>query len=156
MSAIHPTPMNEAEAAQSILRGDLSYRQLCGITPEEMESAYASAYTLYQAGKYADAERIFQFLALFDSHEPKYWLGLGGCREALKNTAGAAEAYLIPLVVDTPEPQAALRAAICCEAVGRTEDAVEALKTAVAWASTDPGAAILKAQAESMLNRLIP
>jgi len=147
-------PSADPGLARAILLGETSYRALCGISPEEMESAYAAAYTLFRSGKYDDAERIFQFLALFDGTQPKYWLGLGGCREARKDYGSAADAYLIPLVVGTPEPQAAFRAAVCCEAAGEREKAVEALEIAIEWAAADPGSAVVKAQAESMLARL--
>ncbi|MEM9282498.1 MAG: SycD/LcrH family type III secretion system chaperone [Verrucomicrobiota bacterium] len=142
------------DVAAAILNREATYKEVCGLTDEEMEAAYSAAYTFFQAGKYDDAEEIFQFLALFDSSQPKYWIGLGGCREAKKEFSRAADAYIVPTLVDTPEPQAPFRAAICCEAAGMKDEARNALAIAIEWASEDPTHALIKAQAESMLEKL--
>jgi len=145
------TTQTGTDVAAAVLNGETSYQQICGVTNDEMESAYSAAYTLFETGKYEDAERVFQFLALFDGSQPKYWLGLGGCREAQKNFVAAADAYLIPVVVNTPEPQAPFRAAVCCQQAGLIDQAKEALEIAILWADSDADSALIKAQAESML-----
>ena len=142
------------KAADAVLNQEITLKDLKNISDEEMEAAYSVAYNFYQSGKYIDAERIFQFLAFFDNLEPKYWLGLGGCRELDKRYEKAAEAYMMCTLLDIKEPQAPIRAARCFEAMNDLEAAEGALHIAIEWSSGDEKHDLLKEQAAAHLARL--
>lgn len=113
--------------------------QACGISTETLESLYALAYGTYSSGNYSDALVVFQALTLYDPNDVRFWMGLGGARQALSQYESAIEAYQMAAVASllkNPEPM--LHAAFCLIKLGRKEDAKVALESVLAIGENDP------------------
>ncbi len=116
------------EAAEKIIRDGATVKELKGITNEEMEAVYSLAYNFYRTGKYDDAEKLFNFLALFDHLNPKFWIGVGAVRQVKKNFEGAVQAYGYASFLDLKDPKPQLHAAECYLAMGDKRNAASALE----------------------------
>jgi len=107
-----------------------TFKSLKGFTDDEMEAIYSVGYNLLQNGKAEDAENVFRFLCFFDHLEKKFWLGLGMCRKAQKNFAGAVDAFGFAGLLDVKDPRAPMHAAECHIALGNREAALSGLYAA--------------------------
>lgn len=101
-----------------------------GLTGEEIETIYAIGFNLYNQGKYAMAEPMFQFACLYAHLEPRYWLALGNCRQMAKNHQAAIDAYGMAFIMDVDDPWPTIQAAICYLGLGDKEQAADALSLA--------------------------
>ncbi|HSI86704.1 MAG: SycD/LcrH family type III secretion system chaperone [Candidatus Methylacidiphilales bacterium] len=120
------------------LKNSATLKDVRGLTNENMEAVYSVGYSLYTNGKFEDSEKIFQFLCLFDHLERKYWLGLGGSRQMLKQYDRAVEAYAYAALLDISDPTAASRAADCHIALGKLTEAESSLTAAVEFSRGKP------------------
>ena len=144
-----------AEQIEELTKQHLAHfgalKDLQQIPEEEMEAYYSVAYNLYNAGKYEKAEKIFQFLCLYDHWQYKYWLGLGGCRQNLKDYAGAIDAYSMANLMNANDPTGPFHAADCHIASGNREKAISALQAAIHFSGEKEAYQIMKNRAEAML-----
>lgn len=102
-------------------------RELKGITDSEMEAVYSLGYSFYTTGRYADAEKVFRFLVLFDHLEKKYWTGLGAVYQVQKRYGEAITAYGYASFLDLENPKPQYLAAECFAAMGDKDNALSAL-----------------------------
>ena len=73
----------------------LSLAEVTSMKAEDIENLYALAYNLYTSGNHKDAEVVFQSLCLYNHKDVRFWMGLGGCRQANGNLKGAVDAYAL-------------------------------------------------------------
>ena len=107
-----------------------SVADLAGVDKKHLEALYALAYQLYQSKNFDDAASIFRALCLYDYNEIKYFMGLGGCEQALGNYKKAADIYSLASVVsDLVDPEPMYYAAVCLLKAGEKENAVAALES---------------------------
>ena len=94
------------EAAKKFMSGS-TIKELKGISNNEMEAVYSLAFNYYRSGKFDEAEKLFDFLALFDHLNAKFWMGVGAVRQVKKNFTGAIQAYAYAsfLNLHNPKPQ---------------------------------------------------
>lgn len=140
-----------AKLLEDFIFKGLSIRDIQGLTDEQMEAIYATAFTLYNGGRYEDAEKIFQCLCLFEHLGHRYWMGLGATRQMLKKYKEAIDAYSMAAVLDVRDPHAALQAAECHLAMGNIEAATSGLECAIQYAGANQA---VKARAEALLSFL--
>jgi len=116
-----------AEGVKSLIQDKATLKQLKGVTNDELESVYSLAFGYYQTGKFEEAQKLFQFLVLFDHLNAKYWFGLGAVQQAQKDFQNAVVSYgyCSFLKLDNPKPQ--LHAAECFLALGDRKSAASAL-----------------------------
>lgn len=107
-----------------------TYQDFTQLTPDSMEVIYLAAYNQYNAGRYEDAEKIFQLLSVLNHFEKKYWLGLGAAREMQKKYEEALKAYTYLGLQDLHAPLAPFHAAKCFIAIGKLDEAESALRAA--------------------------
>ena len=111
------------------LQKGLTLADVTSLTPEYVESLYALAYNLYTSSNHKDAEVVFQALCLYNHKDVRFWMGLGGCRQANGNLKGAVDAYAMAgTVALLKDPQPFLYAARCYIQLGEKENAIGALK----------------------------
>ena len=115
------------EAAQKFIEGS-TIKELKGITNAEMEAVYSLAFNFYRTGRYEDAEKLFNFLALYDHLNPKYWMGVGAVRQVRKDFSGAVQAYGYASFLDLSNPKPQYHAAECFLAVGDKRNAASSLE----------------------------
>ncbi len=128
-----------------------TFRDFTQLTPESMEVIYLVAFNQYNAGKYADAEKVFRLLAMLNHFEPKFWKGLGASREAQKKYADALHAYGYLGVMDIEDPYPPFQAAKCFIALGKAPEAEAGLRAAVHNSAGKPAHAALHAEATGLL-----
>jgi type III secretion system low calcium response chaperone LcrH/SycD len=116
-----------------------------------MEVIYMVAFNHYNAGKYADAEKVFRLLAMLNHFERKYWKGLAACREAQKKYEEALQAYGYLGVTDIHDPYPPFQAAKCFVALGKAAEAEAGLRAAMFNSADKPEHAQLHQQAKGML-----
>ncbi len=135
------------------LANGASVAEVTGMGKDKLESLYALGHGLYSSGSYEDAVKVFQALALYDSGDYRFWLGLGGCRQALGQYEAAVDAYQMAAVatqLENPEPF--LFAARCLIKLGKKEDAVVAVQTVLALAKPEDARwATCRAKASAIL-----
>ena len=113
--------------ALEVIAGGGTLASMRGLTPDEIETIYAIGFNLYNQGKYATAEPMFQFACLYSHLEPRYWTALGDCRQMAKNYQPAIDSYGMAFMLDVDNPWPTIQAAICYLAVGDKEQAADAL-----------------------------
>lgn len=146
-----PTPEEiEAIAFDFITKGR-SFREIRGLTQENMESIYAVGFTLYNNGRFEDSEKVFQFLAVFDHMVRKYWMALAGAQQMLKKYHKAIDAYSYAAMLDMFEPWAPFYAAECYLALKDEDKAKKALDSALDVVGNDKD---LKDRIQGMLSLL--
>ena len=125
-----------ANTARKFLDG-ATIKELKGITNAEMEAVYSLAFNFYRTGRYDDAEKLFNFLALFDHLNPKFWMGVGAVRQVRKDYAGALQAYGYASFLDLSNPKPQLHAAECFLAIGDKRNAASSLEALDAYCPKD-------------------
>ena len=114
-------------AAKSFMEG-ATIKELKGLTNDEMEAVYSLAFNFYRTGKFDDAEKLFNFLALFDHLNAKYWMGVGAVRQVKKDYVNAVQAYGYASFLDLKNPKPQLHAAECFLALGDKRNAASSLE----------------------------
>ena len=107
-----------------------TYQDFTQLTEESMEVIYMAGYNQYNAGRYQDAEKIFQLLSVLNHFENKYWMALGASREMQKKYEEALKAYTYLGLQDLHAPVAPFHAAKCFIAIGKVAEAESALRAA--------------------------
>lgn len=140
-----------AKLTTAFITQGLTFKDLKGISDADMEGIYAVGYNLYNSGKYEDAEKVFQFLCLFDHFNRKYWMGLGSTRQMLKQYSEALECYSLATLLNVNDPMPPLHAASCYLSMGDSEKAKSALRCAIKYSGSNADA---KTRAEALLEFL--
>lgn len=143
-----------ADAIVGLMTGELTLKDVQGLSDDQMESIYALAYNAFRAGRHDEAHKLFVFLSLFDPFDPRFWLGLGACRFSMGDFDNAVDAYSMAGFIDELDPVAHLRCADCQLALGHTEDAISSLEIAVERATDKPDHQKTLERAEALIGLL--
>ena len=81
------------EAAKKFIKDGATLKEVKGITNDELEAVYSLGFGYYRTGKFDEAEKLFQFLVLFDHLSSKYWFALGAVQQAQKDYEKAIASY---------------------------------------------------------------
>ncbi len=112
-------------------------RELKGISDKEIESIYAMGVDFYRAGNYADAEKIFRFLTVFEHTSSKYWTAMGSVQQVQGRLAEAIKAYQMATFFDLHNPKPMFYAAECFVKAGDFDNARKALASLAQYAPKD-------------------
>ena len=123
---------------------------LAGITDEQFEAIYATAYRLYGMEQYADAAKVFAYLGMADPYDRRYTLGLGASEQMLKKWDEAIAAYTLCIALDVEDPVPAFHMAECVAGKGDLADA-QTLLAEVVQRCKAPEHQALKQKADAML-----
>lgn len=149
----HVTEDQLQQIAQQFLTQGATFKELKGLTDQELAAVYSVGHDLFKNGKHEEAENVFRFLCFFDHLNKAHWLGLGACRKARDNFSGAIDAFGFAAVLDLKDPRAALQAAECHVRLGDRAAAQSALNAVVKYAVGEQHAAI-RQRATMMLDML--
>ena len=116
------------ELAKKCLMEGAALADVQGYTEDEMEAVYHLAYNAYRQGKYPDARKLFQFLALSDHVESRFWMGLAATCQMSGEYRQAVAAYEMAAVLEATNPWPPFHAAECCVAMNDWEKSREALQ----------------------------
>ena len=115
-----------AEAAKSFATG-ATLKEVRGITNDELEAVYSLGFSYYNTGKFDDAQKLFEFLVLFDHLNAKYWFALGAVQQARKDFQKAIASYGYSSFLDLENPKPQFHAAECFLALGDKANAASAI-----------------------------
>ena len=124
--------------AEKCLTEGAALADVAGYTEDEMEAVYHFAYNAYRQGKYSDARKLFQFLALNDHVESRFWMGLAATCQMSGDHKEAVTAYEMAAVLEATSPWPPFHAGECYMAMkdweksGKAFQAVEILCDAAA------------------------
>ena len=121
---------SEQQAALEALASGATPGDVRGLAAEDIEAVYAVGFNLYQARQYERAEPLFAWACLYGMAEPRYWMALGNCRQALKKYKEAIETYGFCFVLDAESPWPALHCAVCHLAMADRDMAKSAVEMA--------------------------
>lgn len=111
---------------------------IAGISAETLEAGYGLAYNLYGAGNYTDAEKLFSALCIYRHQDTRFWMGLGGSRQADGNLAGAIDAYNMASIASAlSDPAPSVHAGLCYLKQGDTENAAALFDAALEFGQPD-------------------
>lgn len=110
-----------AKAIEAMSTGKATLKDFRGIDDAQMEAIYAMGYNFYQAGRNADAQKVFHVLAVLNNLEPKYWVGLGATFHEDENWEKASLCYQMAIILDFKDPQPAYCLAECYAKLGERE-----------------------------------
>ena len=98
--------------------------EAAGVKKEAIEAGYGLAFSLYNSGKFKDAETMFKALCIYDHQDERFWMGLGGCRQMNDNLDGAIDAYgMATLMGSLSGPAPSVHAGLCYLKKGDKENA---------------------------------
>ena len=115
-----------AEAAKAFATG-ATLKEVRGITNDELEAVYSLGFGYYNTGKFEDAQKLFEFLVLFDHLNTKYWFALGAVQQARKDFQKAIASYGYSSFLDLENPKPQFHAAECYLALGDKANAASAV-----------------------------
>ncbi len=129
MNINNPESLTEEKivAALKEFGNGATLREMRGLSDAEMEAIYSMGVNFYQAGNYEDAEKVFQFLVMFDHLSSRYWTAMGSLRQVQRKFAQAVEAYKFASFLDLENPKPMYYAAECYLALGQKDEALMAL-----------------------------
>ena len=115
-----------AEAAKAFANG-ATLKEVRGITNDELEAVYSFGFGYYNTGRFEDAQKLFEFLVLFDHQNTKYWFALGAVQQARKDFQKAIASYGYSSFLDLENPKPQFHAAECYLALGDKANAASAV-----------------------------
>ncbi len=107
-----------------------SLQRAFGISNYEMEKLYEEAYAYYENEQYLKAVTVFRWLVLFNSYEPKYWMGFAASEQLLERYEKALHAYAVVSLLESENPYPHYHAYECYMLLDNKEDADKALALA--------------------------
>ena len=116
------------ELARKCLMEGAALADVQGYTDDEMEAVYHLAYNAYRQGKYPDARKLFQFLALNDHVESRFWMGLAATCQMSGDYRDAVRAYEMAAILEATNPWPPFHAGECYLAMNDWEKGGEALQ----------------------------
>ena len=117
------------EDAAKLLDGVTTYADLKGITPAEQEALYQIGHSCYTTGRYAEAKKVFRFLAMIHHTSAKYLTALGSAQQALGEYQDAVKTYAAAAFFDLHKPRAHYYAAECFLALGDFDSTISGCRT---------------------------
>lgn len=145
---------NYEDELLSFLEDGGTMSMLRDIPSDAIEQMYAVAYNYFESAKYEQAHKIFQLLCTLDHYQVRFFMGLGACRQALKQFEQAVDAYSFVTVIDVNEPRAPFHAGECHLALGNMEAAESGFYTANHLAKKQPAYSELAQRASAMLEEI--
>lgn len=141
------------EAMALHLAGGGTLGDLRGLTEGHYEAIYASGYAQYNAGRFDQAEKVFQFLSMNQPYDRRFPMALASVKQVKGDYREAIGYYGMASVLDMMDPVPLFHSAECLAALGQTDDAVEALGFVIRNANR-PETASYRQRAEAMIGIL--
>lgn len=143
------------QALESFLAEGGTLAMLKGIATPELEQLYLMAYGNYQSGKFEAAHGVFKGLCVLNHYDARFFLGLGACRQALKQYELAIQSYVYGALVDIKDPRFPFHAGECHLQLGDLTAAESGFYSAQALAEVHPEHADLAMRAGVLLEHVV-
>lgn len=122
--------MNE-ESLRKFVLGEMTWAQMQGLTMEEAYSFAEMAYTLFEQGKYDEAQSIFEGLVISNPYDGYFHAMLGAIYARKDMQEEAAEEYSIAIELDPENISSYVNRAEILLQHGEFELAMEDLQSAI-------------------------
>jgi tetratricopeptide (TPR) repeat protein len=106
---------------EDLRRGDLTMRQMAGITPQEMVAMAETADALRRSGDLDGAAAVWGLLLSYDPYVPRYWKALADIHRRRSRWAEAVACYELLALVQDRILDDARAEATCLFALGEGE-----------------------------------
>ncbi len=117
------SPESIAEELMGFIAEGGTLKTLKDIPSKAIEGGYATALGFYESGRQQDAEKLFQLLCLLDHYDPRFFMGLGACRQQLGQYEQAIESFSYAGMLDCNDPRPPFYSAECHLALGNVKEA---------------------------------
>lgn len=135
------------DAMQLMMQG-ATFKDLRGISDEQMDSLYAYAHRFYEQGRLDEAEKLFHFLCIYDFHNADYWCGNAAVQQLQGRHQKAIDLYAVAFALRIDDYRPMLYSGQCHLALNRPGKA----KLCFEYAVEAPGDPALRAQAQAYLD----
>lgn len=106
------------DAVELLMQG-ATFKDLRGISGEQMETLYAYAHRFYEQGRLEDAARFFHFLCIYDFHNADYWCGNAAVRQLQGLHQKAIDLYAVAFALRSSDYRPMFHSGQCHLALGR-------------------------------------
>ena len=117
------------DLATNLFEESVSLGTIKGFTVNEIEAAYHMAYGLYQQRRFSEAVKLFQYFAIHEHTDRRFWMGWAACLQKLKKYEPAIKAYSVATMLDVGQPDGPFHAAECYIAMKDWDNAKQSLET---------------------------
>ncbi|HTI18330.1 MAG TPA: SycD/LcrH family type III secretion system chaperone [Trinickia sp.] len=149
------TPNSNAQSDDEVLqrffaRGG-SVWMLADIAKEDLNTLYAYATQLFEAGEFAAARNVYLILARVDHWSFDYWFALGLCCQRLSAHEEAVFCFGRAGMIRIDDPRGSFFAGISYRALGNEAYAHKAFNAAIKWCARQPQYEEIRAIASEQL-----
>lgn len=130
-SAAPPPGLEEGLGLLALLSQGVTIGSLSGLSPRGVEALYALGHGWFNAGRLAEAERVFAWVAVQDHFNRRYQLALAMALHAQGKHERALRPYGMASLLDLTDPEPVLRMAECLLSLGRKGEARQSLQQAL-------------------------
>lgn len=106
-------------------------------TEHDCEVMYTLGHGLYSQGRFADAVKVFGFLAMHNHLERRYMKALAASLQMTGSHEEAIKFYTLASVMDPTDPVPTFHTCECLIALGMKDNAIEGLELVVAQCRDD-------------------
>ena len=124
-----------------------------GADDADLEALYAAAWLFYDRDDYDTALRLYGLLLMANPYDRRFAIGMGMCKQMLKQYDDAIGYYANALVLDFDDPLPSFHTAECLVQKGLRNEALQALELCISRAKAPEHKALL--QKASELQRLL-
>lgn len=125
------------------------------MSSDQMEAMYTLGFGQFDTGHYAEALKVFRYLALLDHWNPRYFLAIGYCLYQLAQFADAIPALSYAERLDTEDPRPSLCMTECFISLKNRKLAKKALGQAVNRLNNSKGWNLERKQAKQLKHYLV-
>lgn len=126
-----------AEQVHQLLAAGGTLGSIYDYTEHDCEVMYTLGHGLYSQGRFADAVKVFGFLAMHNHLERRYMNAFAASLQMVGSHEEAIKFYTLASVMDPTDPAPTFHTCECLIALGMKDNAVEGLQMVVAQCRTE-------------------
>lgn len=137
--------------ADAFVNHGVTLASVKGISDDDLEALYATAYDHLAAGRAQDAVEDLLLLVTHDPWEPRFQFAYGLALQLLGQYEAAAHHYAQALMMDATDAGCILRMGECLESLGHATEAEEAFRACIQLSYLNPENHLVRAHAQARL-----
>ena len=133
----HVSVKTLAEQISQLLAAGGTLGAIYDYTDHDCEVMYTLGHGLYAQGRFADAVKVFGFLAMHNHLERRYMYAFAASLQMAGSHQEAIKFYTLASIMDPADPGPAFHTCECLIALGMTDNAIEGLEMVIAQCRTE-------------------
>lgn len=153
----HHTPIAFGKLAEQIaqlLAAGGTLGSIYDLTGQDCEVMYSLGHGLYAQGRFADAVKVFGFLAMHNHLERRYLNAFAAALQMTGSHEDAIKFYTLASAMDPRDPAPTFHTCECLIALGMTDTAIDGLKLVAAQCGAGGAHGALAVRARALLDML--